>query len=49
MQLKATPPRSYFTSQRCLKFSERGNRKPIQAEDQKRLTLAVQKISNIFG
>jgi hypothetical protein len=49
MQLKSPHPRSHFASQSCLKFSERGNRQPIQPEDQKRLTLAAQKISNIFG
>src|SRR5437867_5840373 len=41
MQLKRTNQRSHFTSQRCLKFLEKGNRQPIRQENQKRLTPAV--------
>jgi len=32
-----------------LKFSEGGNRRPLEQENHKRLTSALQKISNIFG
>jgi hypothetical protein len=49
MHYKSPNRRSKFTSQRRLKFLERNPRQPIPPEDQKRLTSAVQKISNIFG
>jgi hypothetical protein len=40
---------SHLTSQRYLKFSEKGIRWLIPTENHGRLPAAVQKISNIFG
>jgi hypothetical protein len=49
MHFKRPNGPSHLTSQRDLKFSEEGDRQPIPPQDQRRLTSAVQKISNIFG